>query len=427
MADLYLFLFITICIAIVGWSIVRLERIYQFPFFMVATFLSFILPQAIAIVDSPGIAVTNTALERMLIYSCLCVAMCWLGYQFSPNENRLNTLNINIDEDKLFKAGLVLLVIGLGCNFLLSQITIQIAANSNWTGPATILAFFGGTLKIALPLFLLRTLKNPSLMNIALTAITAFPTLQAIIFAGRRQATIAFLITVGLCVFIVKRYIPPRFSLVILVPMAAYIIPVLGKLRGKFWELVFAGNWEAIQSSSQEGLERVLEGEILELRNATLVIDYATQFDLYGYGRQLWDVFIFGYVPGQLVGWELKQSLQFNFYNNFDLVGYYDYQSPTGSTLTGIGDSFMDFGFFGCLFFALMAYVYKTLWVSTIKEKSMISTLLYISLIDSAMVGITHGIGRFVNEFIFKVGILFLISYYCTYRKNKTNKNFIVD
>lgn len=413
MADTYLFLFITICIAIVGWSIVRLERIYQFPFFMVSTFLSFILPQAIAIVDNPGIAVTNTALERMLIYSCLCVAMCWLGYQFSPNENRLNSLNIEIDEHKLFKAGIVLLIIGLGCNFALSRITIQTGANGNWTGPATILYFFQGTLSIALPLFLLRALKNPSVMNIVLTAITAFPTLQAIILAGRRQPTIAFLITVGLCLFIGKRYIPPRFTLVVLVPMAAYIIPTLGNLRGKFWELVFAGNWEAIQSSSQEGLEKVIEGEILELRNATLVMDYATQLDQYGYGRKLWDAFIFQYVPGQLVGREFKQSLQFN--NNFDLVGYYGYQSHSGTTLTGIGDSFMDFGFFGCLFFALMAYLFKTLWISTVQERKIISTLLYISLIDAAMLGVTHGIGWFVNQFIFKGGILFLITYYCKY------------
>ncbi|WP_052312579.1 hypothetical protein [Geminocystis herdmanii] len=420
MADLYLFLFITICIAIVGWSIIRLERIYQFPFFMASVFLSFILPQAIAIVDNPGIAVTNTALERMLIYSCLCVAMCWLGYQFSPNENRLNSLNIEIDEHKLFKAGLVLLTIGLGCSFALSRIEIQIAANNQWTGIATILSFFQGTLNIALPLFLLRALKNPSVLNIALTAITAFPTLQAIILAGRRQPTVAFLITIGLCIFIGKRYIPPRFALVVLIPIATYVIPLLGRLRGKFWELVFTANWEAIQSNSQEGLEAVIEGEILELRNATLVMDYAVQLDQYGYGRELWNNFIFGYVPGQLVGWQFKESLQFN--NNYDLAGFYGYQPHSGTTLTGMGDSFMDFGFFGCLFFALMAYVYKTLWVSTIKGKSMISTLLYISLIDSAMVSVTHGIGRFLNEFIFKVGILFLIAYYGKASKSKETK-----
>lgn len=413
MPNFYLFLFIGVCTAIFLWSINRVERIYQFPFFMVSVFLSFILPQAIAIVNNPGIAVTNTAVERMLIYSCMCVAMCWLGYQSSTNRKWLERLNVPIDEGKLFKAGIVLLIIGLACSFALSRITIQKTQYGTWTGPATILYFFAGVLRIALPLFLLRTLKNPSLMNITLTATTAFPTLQSIILSGRRQPTVAFLITVGLCLFIVKSYVPPRLLLVVLVPIAAYIIPTLGQLRGKFWELVFAGNWNAIQSSSQSGLEKVIGGEILELRNATLLMDYATRFDQYGYGRQLWNSFVFQYVPAQLLGKEFKQSLQFN--NETNLVGFYGYVSPIGTTPTGIGDSFMDFGFLGCLFFALMAYLYKTLWVSTIREKSIIGTLLYISLIDSGMVGITHGIGRSINEFIFKCGVLFLITCYCKY------------
>lgn len=412
MADTYLFLFITICVAMIAWSIIRLERIYQFPFFMASVFLSFILPQAIAIVENPGIGVTNTAVERMLIYTCVCAAMCWIGYQFSPNQKWLNRLNVQIDEDKLFKAGIVLLIIGQTCHFALSRITIRTSeVNGNWTGPATILIFFAGVLNIALPLFLIRTLKNPSFLNIFLTTVTALPTIQAIILSGRRQPTIAFLVTVGLCFFIVKKYIPPRLLLVVLIPISAYIIPTIGNLRGKFWELVFAGKWNELQMASQQGLEKVIEGNILELRNATLVMDYAAQLNYYGYGSQLWNTIVFQYVPGQLVGFDVKRSLQFNL--NFDLVSYFGYKTSTGTTLTGVGDSFMDFGFFGCLFFALMGYLYKTLWESTIKEKSIISTLLYVSLIDSAMVGISHGIGRFVNEFIFKAGVMFLVNYYC--------------
>ena len=413
MADFYLFVFIALCIAIIGWSIIRLERIYQFPFFMAATFLSFILPQAIAIAKEPGVFVSESALDRMLIYTSLCVAMCWIGYQSPPNHKWLAKLNIPIDEDKLLKIGIVLLIFGHLCLFTISHVGIQFSEQGTWTGPATILIFFAGVLNIALPLFLLRTLKNPSLMNMALTAIAALPKLQVIILYGRRQPTIAFLVAVGLCLFIAKHYIPPRFLLVVLIPISAYIIPTIGNLRGRFWELVFAGNWDTIQSVSQEGLGGIMEGKILELRNATLVMDYATQFAQYGYGKQLWNAVIFQYVPGQLLGKEFKQSLQLS--NNIDLVGFYGYQSSTGTTLTGIGDSFIDFGFLGCLFFALMAYLFKTLWVSTVQEKSIIGTLLYISLIDSAMLGITHGIGRFVNEFIFKCGVLFLISYYCKY------------
>ena len=112
----------------------------------------------------------------------------------------------------ILSASILLLIIGLACIFALSRIIIQTSAGGTWTGPATILYFFVGVLRIALPLFLLRTLKNPSLMNITLTATTAFPILQSIIFSGRRQPTVAFLITVGLCLFIVKSYVPPPFS-----------------------------------------------------------------------------------------------------------------------------------------------------------------------------------------------------------------------
>jgi hypothetical protein len=121
---------------------------------------------------------------------------------------------------------------------------------------------------------------------------------------------IAFLVTVGLCLFIVKRYIPPRFLLVILIPVAAYIIPTLGALRGKFWELVFAGNWNAIQSASQEGLEKVAQGKTLELRNATLVMDYATQLDQYGYGKTCGMLLSFSIYLAN--SWEKSSNNSFN-------------------------------------------------------------------------------------------------------------------
>ncbi|MEB3192033.1 MAG: hypothetical protein VKL42_16955 [Snowella sp.] len=413
MADFLLFLFISICLAIVGWSLIRLERIYQFPFFMASVFLSFILPQAIAIVENPGIGVTNAAVERMLIYASLCAAMCWIGYQLSPNYKLFNGLNLEIDEDKLFHAGIVLLIIGQVCVFMLSRITIQTsaAAGGNWTGPATILYFFGGTLSIALPIFLIRTLQKPSLINLILTFVAAFPTISAIIFFGRRQPTISFLITIGLCFFFVKKYIPPRLLLVVLTPIAAYVIPTLGALRGRFWELLFAGQWNEIRTASEQGLDTVLEGNILELRNATLIMDYVSQLNYYSYGAKLWNAFIFQFVPGQLVGFDFKRSLQFNL--DLDLVGYYAYRIPTGSTLTGLGDSFMDFGFLGCLFFALMAYFYKTLWTSVFYSRSIVGIILYTGIVDSAMVGLTHEIGRFVNELIFNGGVVFLITLYC--------------
>ena len=162
MSETFLFLFIGICAAIVAWSLIRVERVYQYPFFMTAIFLSFILPQAIALVNIRSFdpLVSEGALQRVLLYSCMCAGMCWLGYQFKPNTKWLDKLDIAIDERKLFISGFLLLTIGSVCYFSLFVIDIEIAANGTWTGIATILVFFANLLSIAFPIFLVKSLKN---------------------------------------------------------------------------------------------------------------------------------------------------------------------------------------------------------------------------------------------------------------------------
>jgi hypothetical protein len=416
MVETYLYLFIGICVVIIAWSLIRLERVYQYPFFMAAIFLSFILPQAYALVDnaSSDPMVSTAALQRVLFHSCMCAGMCWIGYQYNPTTKWLNKLNIPINERRLSISGVVLLIIGLACYFSLSQITIQIAANGNWTGPATILSFFSTLIFVAFPIFLIKSLKNPNFINITLTIIAAIPIIQ-IIANGRRQPTITFLIAIGLSFFLVKKYIPPRLLFVFGVIAAAFIVPVLGRLRGDFWSLAFSGDWQSILSESQTGLNEVIKGDVLELRNAALMMDAAENQNNYGYGAGFWDSLVLQFVPGQIIGFDLKLSFQFQIRS--DLEALYGYTIPNGSTPTGISDSFTEFGYFGSLLFALIGCMFKTLWISAINRNSLFAALLYISLISPAMVGITHGIGRFCQEFIFQLGTLCLVAYFCREKK----------
>jgi hypothetical protein len=74
-------------------------------------FVSFILPQAIALSNNPG-PVSQQALERVLLMSCLCAAMCWLGYQLPPSHSFLKKLDISVDSKKLFRGGIVFVLIG---------------------------------------------------------------------------------------------------------------------------------------------------------------------------------------------------------------------------------------------------------------------------------------------------------------------------
>ena len=399
----------------------RLERVYQYPFFMAAIFVSFILPQANSLVNNSSSSgfLSPSALEKVLLYSCMCAIMCWIGYQqFQPKEKLLSKLDIFLDDRKLLQAGFVLLSIGHLCNFLLSKITIERSAvNGNWTGPATILYFFSTFIFVALPIFLLHTLRHPNFINITMTVLAAAPILKVIIVDGRRQPTVTFLITVGMAFFLVKNYIPPRWLFIIFVGAAAFVIPVLGQLRGQFWSLLFSGDWQAAVDASQTNFEAVNTGKILELRNAALMMDAADLTNKYGFGTGFWDSIVFQYVPGQIVGFGTKKSLQFG--ASIDLKEIYGYKVPIGTTTTGIGDSYAELSYFGCLLFAAIGCIFKTLWISMTYRRSMFSSLLYIGLISPAMLGITHGISRFLQEFIFQAGTMYLVSKYAKISYNE--------
>ena len=411
MHHFYLSLFIIVCFGLLGWGMMRLERVYQYPFFMGATFVSFIVPQAFALSNNPE-SISEQALARVFLMACLCAAMCWMGYQFSPDRKVLTRLNIEIDERKLFKAGIALMIVGLFFQFLLSRTEIQTAANSNWTGAATIYVFFTKVLYIAFAIFLRKTLQDPKPKYLLYTIISAYPILNSIIISGRRQPTIGFLVIIGVLFWFVKRLTVPRFIILSFSLLAIYLIPLLGNLRGRFWGQVATNQWDKLVSTSQDSLDVIMQGKILELRNAALSMDASVMTGRHGYGTGYWDNLVFQYFPGQIFGHGLKKALQFNWGTNHYLKYLYNYDVHPGTTFTGIGDSFIEFDYFGCLVFALIAFLFKTLWISSNYQKSTYSTLLYICLISPAMVGITHGTGRFLQEAVFQFIFISLAIYY---------------
>jgi hypothetical protein len=411
MAETYRDLLVLICLALLGWGVIRVERIYQYPFFMGSLFLSFILPQAFSLVSNPGAAITPEALERVLLVSCLCASACWIGYEIKPNPKWLAKLNIVLDEQKLFRAGIALMLQGYLFNILLNR-TIAASNGVVESGTsATIYYFFGNVIYIAFAIFLLQTLKRPEPINLICTALSGWIPLQSLLI-GRRQGTMTFIIFIGISLWLIHRYIPPRWAVITAVVMIAFLIPLFAEMRGEFWNLVFSGKWEEILAAGQRTFAGQQKGDILELRNAALLIDATEKTGLYGYGSGWWDSIIFQYVPGQIVGYEFKKSLQFNLVTSETLKNLYGYEVTRGTTTTGVGDSFTEFGYFGCIIFAIIGYFFKHLWISAVYQKSTFSRLLYLGLVSPSMVGITHGIGRFWQEAIFQVSFAYLIACY---------------
>ena len=418
MAEIYRNLLVIICLGLLGWGFIRIERIYQYPFFMGAIFLSFLVPQAFALVENPG-QLDQESLERVLLMSSLCAGACWVGYQGKPNVKWLTKFQVDINTKKLFRAAIALMVIGYVCYFLRANSTTEITSGGAMSGAGTIYTFLGQTIYIAFSIFILETLKKPSIKNIIFTLCAAWIPIQRILI-GRRQTTMVLVIMIGVSFWFIRRYIPPRWLVITSIFLMMILIPAIGKMRGSFWDTLFSGQWQQILSTSQRALDTQQKGAILELRNAAFLIDATVHLNLYGLGAGWWDAIIQTLIPGQILGFGFKQSLQFNLLSNPNnptlgnsiLYDLYGYSWHPGTTPTGIGDSFVEFGYFGCLIFALIGYLFKNLWVSACYQKSIMSSLLYMGLISSAMIGLTHGIGRFLQEALFQVGVISLVIYY---------------
>jgi hypothetical protein len=421
MVEIFRNLFVIICLFLLGWGVIRTERVYQYPFFIGSMFASFLIPQAFAIVSNPGV-VSKEALERVLFYSCLCAVACFVGYRAKPNMRYLAELNIPIDEHKLFNAGLALTAVGYFFGFLLSRTVVQVAANGSWTGPGTIYVFFAQVVNIAIGIFILQTLKRPNIVNITCTIIAILPLIDSVL-KGRRQPTMNLAIIIGISFWFIHRIKAPRWLIVVGIILLTVLIPLFGALRGDFWNLAFSGNWQEVITTSQEAFDFLLKGDLLEFRNAALLMDIADKKSLYGFGTQYWDNIVFQYVPGQIVGFDIKKSFQFNLFDEYIqlLKSLYGYSIPNGYTITGIGDSFMEFGYFGCCIFGLIGYLFKHLWISALYNESIFSRLLYIGLLSPAMLALTHGIGRFIQETIFQT---FFITLAVCYSRSKSQYKY---
>jgi hypothetical protein len=417
MAEIYRDLLLTTCLGLLGWGVIRLDRVYQYPFIMGSIFISFLVPQAFAIVNNPGLGVTQTALERVLLYSCFCAIACLAGYRIKPNKNWLSKLNLPIDENKLFRAGIALMLQGWFFNILLARTAVQTVATGGWTGPGTIFLFFTQVTNIAFGIFLLQFLKRPNNITLIFAIISGWPLLSSALL-GRRQPVMTLVIIVGLCLFLAKRYLPPRWLVITAIITMSLLIPLFGVLREGFWDLIFNGDWQELSSLSQYAFSSLLEGDLLELRSAALLMDASERLGLNGYGTGWWDAIVFQFVPGQIVGYELKKSLQFNLWGQYldSLKYFYNYTIPNGYTITGIGDSFLEFSYFGCLSFALISYLMRHLWISAVHQKNASSQILYMGLVSPAMVGLTHGVGRFWQETLFQLIFVGLVTFYAKTR-----------
>jgi hypothetical protein len=168
-----------------------------------------------------------------------------------------------------------------------------------------------------------------------------------------------------------------------------------------------------------ENFRRYLtEPSVLELRNAAFIIDSTINF---GLGTAYWDQLVFRFVPAQILGRSFKEGLMFRTSDERlrQEMASKAYRIMPGSTTTGMADSFREFGYFGALFFAVLAVVFKSLWRASLYRNAIFAQLLYIQISTSAMRAITHQTVDFLPGVVYNLIFLGLAALYARQRQSQ--------
>jgi hypothetical protein len=401
------------CVVLLALAVVRPRLIYEYPYFMAATFTAFILPQAYALYrDQWG----GIYLRMTLLMCFLCIACCWLGYQRRPHPALLSKLNIPIDLARFLQGGIALVLNGWYFTHKLGTLSDE-ELSSKMTGISTVYLFFGGLVYPGFAICFYCALKRGWIIAWLAAFGAAVVPMQAALFYGRREPTVLFLMSVGLGMFFIKGKAAPRWAIIVAVLAGMLFIPSTAEYRQLAREDPFAALKEI--NFTEQFREALAPDAISELKNATALIAATEETGDYEFGSGYWNQIVFRFVPAQFLGRDFKDSLMIggeqrdmsNFV--YDVLGF---QLPVGLTVTGMGDSFNEFGYLGCLFFAAVGYLFKTLWAAANRPSGIVAQILYIQITTSAMRAATHQTVDFLPAFIYGLAFIGAIAFYARER-----------
>ncbi|MEN3940960.1 hypothetical protein WJU23_06685 [Prosthecobacter sp. SYSU 5D2] len=408
MSDLYLILLVigiaATLLRVAGDS----ARIFEYPYFMSAVFAVFILPQAFSLARFPG-RVSDGAVDDALLMTCLCFAASVIGYSIAPSMKLVRLVVRPVLPARMLHIGAFFILCGYFFGYQLTQVEVEYNdQRGGMTGTGTLYLFFASLKLPGLAIVFSLLLREFTLPRLLWTFLGILIPLVEVFLAGRREAAAALGLVGFLSLYFNRRIKPPVLLVYGALSLAMLAIPATGIYR----ELAYQGRMVEIRKLDliKNFKDYFGKESILELRNAAAVIESTQRFGNYDFGAGYWNQMVFRFVPAQLVGKQFKDSLLIGYTveDMFKAERGTAHEFMTGSTQTGMGDSFKQFGWFGCLFFALVALIFRSFWLAAIHPHAMFAQLVYLLICTSAMRAVTHQTVDFLPGFTYQFIFLWL-------------------
>lgn len=362
------------------WGFARRDRIYQFPFLVGVMTFAFVMPQVPALANDPFLP--EGAYVKTIVFSIACLAMCWLGWL--PNAKPYGFFRWSFDEKKLMIAAYILSAAGAYFYYKLSRLPGEVSVGVEIKGAPVMWLFFGRFLSYGLTIAVLCLARRFTWTAAFIIGFDLIFYLDRILVTGKRAEAVELVMIFALAIWFYKGWALPR-TLVLAGMVGGTVL--MGSMSD-YRDVTRANSapvWEEIgRIDIMANFDKLLKEGGPEAHNAVLRInntDRALEFD---YGLFHWNRLVSNFVPAQLVGEELKESLKFQ----LPSAGL-EYNPWTGSTETGMADAFASFWYFGALKFLLLSYVVRRIWVSA-NTGEFAAQFVYSLSIVSAMHAISH-------------------------------------
>jgi len=257
---------------------------------------------------------------------------------------------------------------------------------------------------------MMSALRRPNLLTVSAALFGLWNPVIAAVFFGRREQTVLTAMILLLSLFFQRGVSPPRWLVVAGILAAGFLLPITSEYRTYARE-------DGLRALSRfDPVEAIVEGyqngRAPELSHAAHVIAAAHDSGEYGYGRGYWNTMVFRFVPAQLVGRDTKDALLLPNPSERSLVLTRGTSVSGGTTQTGIADSFAEFGYFGCLFFAGVGALFRNIWVAASGLRSLSAQLLYMVTLTGSMRALTHQTWDFLPGLTYNVIFLGIVYWY---------------
>lgn len=388
-----LLLFSLVCFWLLYWGTLKPGRIYEFPFLAGAVFTTFVLPQLIGLTNDPYIL--HAGLNKTIIMSTLSAGMCYIGY--ISNRKPMKKLNWSFTRTNLLVASIFFVVIGGFFFLLISRLSEELTEVSNWTGPPALYYFFATVLTYGFAIALLVFARFKTKIALGIVALSSVIYLDRILITGRRGDTLEFVLLFLLAFWFARRKVIPRALMLGLIFVGMLVINSIGEYRGITMGQQSSKWEEVVRIDFLDNFLRLLTDGGHELLNAVYEIeaaDYKKDFD---YGIFHWNTLVFNFVPAQILGSDFKSSLMVPIEDT--AFATFGHVPNTGSTSTGITDSFKSFWYFGALKFFIIGFILSRLYRAAI-QGHFTAQLLYMLIIAPALLSITHHTQWFISAWV---------------------------